>query len=159
LKLESVLVEDVIVPTVADLLQWCGEWASDLASRQIILLEGPMGVGKTQLVRSLLQYDHFDESQSPTFTVINRYQTSRGSVAHVDLYRVKDEEDLESTGFWDLFAQEKGLILIEWAERMGAQFLPPDWKIWKFQMEFVSQPIQGRRVRRYDMTWKKTATP
>ena len=46
---------------------------------------------------------------------------------HLDLYRLESEDDLESTGFWDLFSEEKGLILIEWAERLNPAYLPTNW--------------------------------
>ncbi len=49
-------------------------------------------------------------------------------IHHVDLYRLKGSEDLESTGFWDLFESEEDLIFVEWAELVSKDQWPWGWK-------------------------------
>ena len=128
---------------------------------QVLLLEGPLGVGKTTLVRALL--NNIDSTlkntvSSPSFAIQNNYQTKEGEVWHIDLYRLKDDEDLESTGFWDRFAdpQQTALIIIEWANRLNVKQLPPHWNYLRVLFSFieknhhvrsvqVSDPIKGRR--------------
>lgn len=110
-----------------------------LSDREILLFEGPLGAGKTQLVRFLLENLGTREACSPTFAIHHRYETVRGSVDHLDLYRLEDEDDLESTGFWDLFSIQKGLILIEWADRLDSSWLPPDWACRRIRIDFGSK--------------------
>lgn len=108
----------------------------DLRDKQMVLLDGPMGVGKTEFVKQLVSLlGGGDEACSPTFALHNEYPTDRGLVDHIDLYRLESEEDLESIGFWDLFQKEQGLILIEWSSRIEPSFLPPDWNQIEIQME------------------------
>lgn len=104
------------------------ELLPQLSSREILLLEGDVGAGKTQLVRFLLAELGSLETYSPTFAIHHRYMTSRGGVDHVDIYRLTDEDDLESTGFWELFSAKEGLIIIEWADRLNWDVLPRDWQ-------------------------------
>jgi tRNA threonylcarbamoyladenosine biosynthesis protein TsaE len=96
--------------------------------RVVLLLEGEMGAGKTQIVHWLLEsVGSKGEVCSPTYAVHNHYEVDHFSVDHLDLYRLESEEDLESTGFWDLFGQASGIIVLEWADRLEEGALPPNW--------------------------------
>ena len=79
----------------------------DFSERQIVLLVGPLGSGKTQSVRFIVKHLQGEDICSPSFSIHNTYETKRGDVEHIDLYRLEDEGDIESTGFWDLFEKEK----------------------------------------------------
>lgn len=134
------------IESLEDYRKWIGEQlVPHLAPRQVLLLKGPVGVGKTQLVRYLVEQLGALDTCSPSFAIHHRYEVPSGSIDHVDLYRLEDEEDLESTGFWDLFMQPKGLILIEWAERLDESFLPPDWCIQSITIGFGSQGRESQR--------------
>jgi tRNA threonylcarbamoyladenosine biosynthesis protein TsaE len=92
-----------------------------------VALVGPLGAGKTVFAKGLgagLGLDP-DRIASPTFVIASEYPRARGlGFAHVDLYRVGSEAELEAAGFRDLLAP--GLLLaIEWADRLPAA-LPPD---------------------------------
>ena len=115
-----------------------------LGQKRILLLDGPMGAGKTQFTRFLLEALGSDETVSPSFAIHNQYTTSRGPVDHVDLYRLESEDELESTGFWDLFSASSGLIIIEWAERLPANSLPRSWQ--KTHLKFEITGTNSRRV-------------
>ncbi len=117
--------------------------------KQILSLVGPLGAGKTKLVEiALAQLGVNEPVSSPTFSLINHYSTKKYPfIAHVDLYRTEGEEDLESTGFWDLFSQEKGLVLIEWADRINSQDLPLDWNLLEIE---ISKP-PGDKTRSYKL--------
>ncbi len=56
------------------------------------------------------------------------------SVDHIDLYRLEDEDDLESTGFWDIFEKKQGYIMVEWADRIEESFLPGHWDMIRISM-------------------------
>ena len=111
----------------------------------MLLLCGPLGVGKTTLVRALLESEGC-RVMSPAFTVCNSYVAGNKHIYHVDLYRLKNSEDLESTGFWDIFQKKnpkKGAreevkwLFIEWADRLPFQQLPHNWNCIKIDLKFA----------------------
>jgi tRNA threonylcarbamoyladenosine biosynthesis protein TsaE len=100
----------------------------ELASRSLLFtLSGELGSGKTTLARALLRaLDVAGTIRSPTFTLVEPYETRRGSVHHLDLYRLAPGADaLEGLGYRDLRGQP-GLVLVEWPERAGAALGTPD---------------------------------
>lgn len=81
-----------------------------------ILLQGDLGAGKSTLARAMLRaLGHKGRVPSPTYTLVEPYQFSRGDVYHIDLYRIAGAEELEFLGWSDL---SNGLKLIEWPERV-----------------------------------------
>lgn len=107
------------------------DFALSLPQKAIVLLHGPMGVGKTQFTKFLLEELGSGETVSPSFALHNTYQTKRGDVDHLDLFRLENADDLESTGFWDLFEMQSGLVIVEWSERLNEfglmSSLPRSW--------------------------------
>lgn len=83
-----------------------------------ILLDGPMGAGKTVLVRGLAAAVGVPPEvvQSPSYTLIHEYEGSRGRLVHVDLYRL-DPDDLPALGLDELL-EGPGRKAVEWAERL-----------------------------------------
>lgn len=110
---------------------------SQLCGRDVVLLNGPMGVGKTELVRSLVTHLHGSEISSPSFAIHNNYSAGPLSIDHLDLFRIEGEDDLESTGFWDLFNQKSGLIILEWAEKLEKNLIPRQWKTISVDLQFA----------------------
>lgn len=87
----------------------------------VIALRGNLGIGKTQLVHGIAQTYLNDETAhvcSPSFTIINRYESGNRAIHHLDLYRLSTLEELESTGYWDTIEDPDALILIEWLEQV-----------------------------------------
>jgi tRNA threonylcarbamoyladenosine biosynthesis protein TsaE len=88
----------------------------------VITLSGELGTGKTTLVRGALQAEGVVGGvRSPTYTLVEYYPLERFAVAHFDLYRLGDAEELEYLGFRD-YLNPRTLCLIEWPER-AAGFL------------------------------------
>ena len=107
------------------------ELVPSFSDKQLVLLNGDMGAGKTQIVKFILEEltQGKDEVASPTFALHNEYEVGSRLVDHIDLYRLENEEDLESSGFWDVFSKDEGLILIEWASKIDTSHYPMDWDL------------------------------
>lgn len=97
-----------------------------LTGGEIILLNGPLGAGKTVFVKGVahaLGYD-VDEVTSPSFTLVNIYD-ARLRVYHIDLYRLNEGASAaHAVDLDELLGDERAVIVIEWAERMGRYPLP-----------------------------------
>ncbi|MBB5708947.1 tRNA (adenosine(37)-N6)-threonylcarbamoyltransferase complex ATPase subunit type 1 TsaE [Sphingomonas xinjiangensis] len=88
----------------------------------IIALSGPLGAGKTSIVRGLLAALGLEEeAPSPSFAIVQPYDPPevRLPVLHVDLYRIEDASEVEELGLED--AQADSLLIVEWPERLGEE--------------------------------------
>lgn len=100
----------------------------DLAGGQTIwLLEGPMGAGKTTFAKVLCaQLGVLDTVNSPTFSLVNEYQTDQGDpVYHFDFYRMERPQEALEIGVEEYF-DSGDICLLEWAERV-APYLPSSY--------------------------------
>jgi tRNA threonylcarbamoyladenosine biosynthesis protein TsaE len=88
----------------------------------VIALSGPLGVGKTTLVRGFLAgLGHRDEVPSPSFAIVQPYETLDPPAWHVDLYRLEDASEMDELG---LDAADEAVLLVEWPERAGENAWP-----------------------------------
>lgn len=109
---------------LTDIEHWAAEFEKMLTPGAVILFYGPMGSGKTTLIRALMKEIGAGEASSPTFSIVNEYESPRGLIYHFDLYRLEKEEELEDIGFED-YLYAGNICLIEWPA-LGASFYPPE---------------------------------
>jgi tRNA threonylcarbamoyladenosine biosynthesis protein TsaE len=103
-----------------------------LEGGEILLLSGPLGAGKTILVKGVGAALGIDEEEvtSPSFTLVNPH-SGRLQLYHIDLYRLDEGASAaHAVDLDELIADERAVIVIEWAERMGNYPLPGNvWRI------------------------------
>ena len=89
----------------------------------VVTLSGPLSAGKTTLVRGLLgALGHKGEVPSPSFAIVQPYESLRVPVWHVDLYRIEDPSDLVELGLEDI--REDGVLIVEWPEHANEAMWP-----------------------------------
>jgi len=89
--------------------------ASELKPKDIVILTGDLGSGKTKFVEGFLSYFGLEqEISSPTFTIVNEYKKNEINIYHFDVYRLSDSSEFLEIGGEEYF--ENGICLIEWGE-------------------------------------------
>lgn len=112
------------IKTLADGRAWVRNHRSLWDRAGLVLLSGPMGAGKTQLVQWMLEELGSKEASSPTFSIHQRYTSKERTVDHFDLYRLKSDDELDSCGYWEMVAERDNLVLVEWADRLPLDVYP-----------------------------------
>ncbi|MEM6659661.1 MAG: tRNA (adenosine(37)-N6)-threonylcarbamoyltransferase complex ATPase subunit type 1 TsaE [Pseudomonadota bacterium] len=105
-----------------------------LGAGDTLLLQGPIGSGKTHFARSLIQslMDVPEDVPSPTFTLVQAYGTQDAEIWHCDLYRLTAVEEVEELGLIDAF--DSALCLVEWPDKLGP-LTPPAALTVRFQID------------------------
>ena len=108
---------DLVSPTqTAEFAQKLGSY---LKGGDVLLLSGEIGAGKTVFARALIQslQDVPEDVPSPSFTLVQIYETPVGEVWHSDLYRLSDPDQCVELGLTDAF--ETAICIVEWPDRLG----------------------------------------
>ena len=124
----------------ADTIQCAENFAKKLKGHEVIALDGTLGMGKTVFVRAVIQAltNQKTEVPSPTFTLLQTYDTAKGTLYHFDFYRLKNPEEAFEIGIEDAFAD--GICFIEWPEKIGS-LLPKN----AIHIVFTNTP-KGRQI-------------
>lgn len=110
--------------------------------KRIVALTGDLGAGKTASVKAFLKaLGSKDDVSSPTFSLVNEYESERGVVYHFDLYRLEDPEEILAIGLEE-YLESGAYCFIEWPEKI-AELLPESMTI---RVNFVLQQNQSRLV-------------
>lgn len=106
----------------------------EISEKCIILLDGPLGAGKTTFVQEFSKSYGINMISSPTYSIHQQYSNQDVSIDHLDLYRLESAEDIESSGLWDNFDKEQGLVIVEWSSKIDLEDWPIDWKMIKIEI-------------------------
>ncbi|MAP95598.1 MAG: tRNA (adenosine(37)-N6)-threonylcarbamoyltransferase complex ATPase subunit type 1 TsaE [Ponticaulis sp.] len=117
-------VIEISLPDEAEMHVFGGRLAKILESGDVIALYGDLGAGKTTLSRGLIRALTSPDTEvpSPTYTLVQTYDTEKGELWHFDLYRVEHPSELTELGYYDAL---EDICVIEWPEHAGT-LLPDD---------------------------------
>jgi tRNA threonylcarbamoyladenosine biosynthesis protein TsaE len=115
--------------------------ASQLKVGDIVILTGDLGSGKTKFTEGVLTYFNLqNEISSPTFTIVNEYDTPNLKIFHFDVYRLADSDEFSAIGGEEYF--ERGASIIEWGE-MIEDYIPQNYLKLTFSR---NEDFENRRV-------------
>ena len=146
------LPETIDLPDLAATERLAAELARLARPGDAILLEGPLGAGKTALARAFLRVAAGDpalEVPSPTFTLVQEYETRLGVIRHFDLWRLDGPAAMQELG-WDEALDD--IVLVEWPDRLG-KLRPPD------ALTVTLVPLQGDARRAELLGWPGRRLP
>lgn len=110
---------------------------------RFIAMYGDLGVGKTAFVRGFARVLAPESTvKSPTFALVNEYGSKKSRVYHFDMYRIIDDDDLYSTGFYD-YLSSNAFCIVEWSEKIP--FALPNEYI-KIVIEKISVELPNERL-------------
>ena len=117
-------VSEIITKTQQETERAAQTLATSMSDIKVITLNGDLGAGKTVFARALIRALTGNpelEVPSPTFTIVQNYDSASGAIAHFDCYRLENPDEIYEIGWED--ALSDGLVIIEWAERISALLL------------------------------------
>lgn len=121
-------MDKYITRSEKDTINFAKNFAKDLKSGDIIVLSGELGSGKTKFVQGILEYFGLEnEISSPTFTIVNEYNSEKMNIYHFDVYRLEDSDEFYAMGGDEYFSN--GICLIEWGEMIEDILPKPYTKI------------------------------
>jgi tRNA threonylcarbamoyladenosine biosynthesis protein TsaE len=124
----------LVLPTEADTAGLGARLAGLARPGDCILLEGPIGAGKSHLARAFIRarLGRMEEVPSPTFTLVQVYDAEGVEIWHADLYRLTHPDEVWELGLDDAFT--RSITLVEWPDRLGSHL-----------------PLQALRIRLTDL--------
>lgn len=116
----TALCPPLLLPDADAMARFAQRLAPHLGPGDVLLLEGPIGAGKTHFARALVQQllDTPEDVPSPTFTLVQVYDGPGFEIWHSDLYRLSHADEALELGLMEAF--QTALCLVEWPERLGA---------------------------------------
>jgi tRNA threonylcarbamoyladenosine biosynthesis protein TsaE len=107
--------------TLEALRAWGRAFGAALVAPRVITLTGDLGAGKTTLVQAIAAgMGVTDPVTSPTYALVQSHASPKGTLHHLDLYRLRDASQLAQLGWEDLL-RERAIVCIEWPERAGEE--------------------------------------
>jgi len=131
------------LPEVAkEVIEICKNYA-------IWVFEGAMGAGKTTLIKEICKVlEVIDEVQSPTFAIVNQYESPQKTIYHFDFYRLKSEQEAYDIGYEEYFYAQNAYCFVEWASKI--KNLLPDRYV------EIAIEVLGKEERKFYIEKKQT---
>ena len=118
------MLKEFVCKTEDETIRLAENFASNAKKGDVFALYGTLGMGKSVFARAFIKkLCEADDVPSPTFTLVQSYDSSKGEIYHFDLYRLKHPDEVFELGFEDMVYN--GISLIEWPEKAGG-WLPKD---------------------------------
>lgn len=118
-------MNEIIIHSLEDIKCAASEFVALIGERRIFAFYGNMGAGKTTFIKAICEeLGVTDAVSSPTFAIVNEYDSNMGSIYHFDFYRIKRSTEVLDLGFED-YAYSGNLCLMEWPELIE-EFLPEE---------------------------------
>lgn len=115
----------ILTHNVTETEQAGGQLARQLSPGAVVAFTGDLGAGKTAFCRGFLHaLGYTGRVTSPTFAIVNEYETELCRVCHFDMYRILDEDALYDIG-WDDYFDDDTILLVEWSENVSGA-MPED---------------------------------
>ncbi|MGB0659419.1 MAG: tRNA (adenosine(37)-N6)-threonylcarbamoyltransferase complex ATPase subunit type 1 TsaE [Mangrovicoccus sp.] len=147
------------LPNEADTVGFADLCAQFLRPGDCLALIGDIGAGKTTFARALIRASlgpagATEDIPSPSFTLVQSYDTARGAIWHADLYRLSDPDEVFELGLEAAF--DSAICLIEWPDRLG-----PDLPSEALTLEFIAAKDDSRTLRLSwsDPSWTDRLVP
>ena len=105
-----------IASNLTEFKELATQFAQTCNAGDIVFLQGPMGAGKTTFVRFVGEYFNVDDVSSPSFSLVNEYETTV-PIIHIDLYRCNSEKEIDLLDLDHYLSKETHIIFIEWAQK------------------------------------------
>jgi len=121
--------------------------ADKLKAGDIVLLEGNLGAGKTTLTKGILEFFKIFDAVSPTFTLMQIYKIKKlenqeiKNIAHIDTYRLEDEQELIDIGVEDYLDDKNTISIIEWPEKIKSLLT-------KKKVIYINMETTGKNLRK-----------
>ena len=138
-----------ITSTPHETIELARHLAATLRAGDVVVLDGPLGAGKTCFVRGLAAGLGLDPSHvsSPTFIICQEYENGDLRLAHVDAYRLSGPEELDSIGWRELLEADNTIVAVEWPSRI-ASALPESCVC--VDLEHLSETQRRITINRHD---------
>lgn len=119
---------------------------AELPAGTLVLLSGPLGVGKTTLTQHIARaLASSAQVSSPTYTLVNEYPTPSGPLVHIDAYRLGNALALEQLGL-DEYLERARLVVVEWGEELLHEFPEAEF----LRLDFATTELDDERR---NITW------
>ena len=149
-------MQKIILNSEKETIELGKKLAENLKIGDVIVLTGELGSGKTKLTEGILTYFGLqDEISSPTFTIVNEYQTENFPIYHFDVYRLEDSDEFLSIGGDEYF--EKGVCIIEWGEQIE-DVLPQNYTKITFSRDVENENKRIVLIENIKNSYKKNLT-